>query len=131
MFWKSLLKLKHELDSNKNKRLCFIMDYKKEISNYLDEVLERKEFSIDIIRKEIKNSKYVCVFGIGAISFPIISSIKNFTDIQIDFLSDNDQTKWGRIYHNDLKSYLFLDTKRNIQNIYPFPKRDRNVTLVA
>ena len=79
------------------------MDYKKEISNYLDEVLERKEFSIDRIKKEIKSSKYVCVFGIGAISYPIISSIKNFTDIKIDFLSDNDQAKWGKTYHNDLK----------------------------
>jgi len=79
------------------------MDYKKEISNYLDEVLERKEFSIDRIKKEIKSSKYVCVFGIGAISYPIISSINNFTDINIDFLSDNDQTKWGKTYHNDLK----------------------------
>jgi FkbM family methyltransferase len=79
------------------------MDYKKEISNYLDEVLERKEFSIDKIKKEINSSKYVCVFGIGAISYPIISSIKNFTDIKIDFLSDNDQTKWGQTFHNDLK----------------------------
>ena len=79
------------------------MDYKKEISNYLDEVLERKEFSIDRIKKEIKSSKYVCVFGIGAISYPIISSIKNFTDIKIDVLSDNDQTKWGKTYHDDLK----------------------------
>jgi len=80
-----------------------VMDYKKEVSNYLDEVLKRKEFSIDRIKKEIKSSKHVCVFGIGAISYPIISSIKNFTDIKIDFLSDNDQTKWGKIYHNDLK----------------------------
>ena len=80
-----------------------MMDYKKEISNYLDEVLERKEFSIDSIKRRIKSSKYVCVFGIGAISFPIISSIKNFTDIKIDFLSDNDQAKWGKTYHNDLK----------------------------
>ena len=79
------------------------MNYKKELSRYLDEVLERKEFSIDRIKEEIKSSKYVCVFGIGAISYPIISSIKNFTDIRIDFLSDNDQTKWGKIYHNDLK----------------------------
>lgn len=78
-------------------------DYKREISNYLDAVLKRKEFSIDRIKKEIKSSKYVCVFGIGAISFPIISSIKNYTDINIDFLSDNDETKWGKIYHNDLK----------------------------
>jgi FkbM family methyltransferase len=80
-----------------------MMDYKKEISNYLDEVLERKEFSIDSIKRGIKSSKCVCVFGIGAISFPIISSIKNFTDIKIDFLSDNDQAKWGKTYHNDLK----------------------------
>ena len=80
-----------------------MMDYKKEISNYLDEVLKRKEFNIDRIKKEIKSSKHVCVFGIGAISYPIISSIKNFTDIKIDFLSDNDQTKWEKIYHDDLK----------------------------
>ena len=80
-----------------------MMDYKKEISNYLDEVLKRNEFNIDRIKKEIKSSKHVCVFGIGAISYPIISSIKNFTDIKIDFLSDNDQTKWGKIYHHDLK----------------------------
>lgn len=80
-----------------------MMDYKKEISRYLDDVQERKEFSIDRIKKEIKNSKHVCVFGIGAISFPIISSIRNFTDIRIDFLSDNDRTKWGKVYHNDLK----------------------------
>ena len=79
------------------------MDYKEEISKYLDEVLKRKEFSIDRIKGQIKNSKHVCVFGIGAISYPIISSIKNFTDIKIDFLSDNDQTKWGKVYHNDLK----------------------------
>jgi len=79
------------------------MDYKKAIGDYLDEVMERKEFSIDRIKKEIKNSKYVCVFGLGAISFPIISSIKNFTDIKIDFLSDNDQTKWGKTFHDDLK----------------------------
>jgi FkbM family methyltransferase len=80
-----------------------VMDYKKEISNYLDEILKRKEFSIDKIKKEIKSSKHVCVFGIGAISYPIISSIKNFTDIKIDFLSDNDQTKWGKTFHGDLK----------------------------
>lgn len=79
------------------------MDYKKEISEYLDAVMQKKEFSIDRIKREIKNSKYVCVFGIGAISYPIISSIRNFTDIKIDFLSDNDQAKWGKIYHNDLK----------------------------
>lgn len=80
-----------------------MMDYKKAISDYLDEVLGRKEFSIDRIRKEIKNSRYVCVFGIGEMSYPIISAIRNFTDIKINFLSDNDQTKWGKTFHNDLK----------------------------
>ena len=80
-----------------------MMDYKKEISKYLDEVLGRNEFNIDRIKAQIKSSRYVCVFGIGAISYPIISSIRNFTDIKIDFLSDNDQAKWGKTYHNDLK----------------------------
>lgn len=78
-------------------------DYKKEISDYLNDVLKRKEFSIDRIKAQIKKSKYVGVFGIGAISYPIISSIINLTDIKIDFLSDNDQTKWGKTFHNDLK----------------------------
>lgn len=78
-------------------------DYKKEIADYLDEVMERKEFSIDRIKAQIKSSRYVCVFGIGAISYPIISSIRNFTDIKIDFLSDNDQTKWGKTFHSNLK----------------------------
>lgn len=79
------------------------MDHKKAIGDYLDEVLERKEFSIDRIKAQIKSSRHVCVFGIGAISYPIISSIRNFTDIKIDFLSDNDQTKWGKTFHHDLK----------------------------
>jgi FkbM family methyltransferase len=79
------------------------MDYKKEISGYLDEVIGRKKFNIERIKEEIKKSKHVCVFGVGAISYPIISSIRKFTDIKIDFLSDNDKSKWGKIYHNDLK----------------------------
>jgi FkbM family methyltransferase len=94
-----------------------MMDYKKDISNYLDEVMKRKDFSIDRIKKEIKSSKYVCVFGIGAISYPIISSIKNFTDIKIDFLSDNDQTKWGNIYHNDLKCISPVELEQYKDNI--------------
>lgn len=79
------------------------MDYKKEISKYLEAVMGRKEFSIDRIKAQVKSSQYVCVFGIGAISYPIISSLRNFTDIKIDFLSDNDQTKWGKTFHNNLK----------------------------
>ncbi|MDI9571060.1 MAG: FkbM family methyltransferase [Pseudomonadota bacterium] len=106
------------------------MDYKKEISDYLDAVLERKEFSIDRIKAQIKSSGFVCVFGIGAISYPIISSIRNFTDIKIDFLSDNDRTKWGKTYHDDLKcispkeleaykdDIAILITTRHYKNIY-------------
>ncbi|MFA5300790.1 MAG: hypothetical protein WC389_21580, partial [Lutibacter sp.] len=54
----------------------------------------------DQIKSEIKSSKYICVFGIGAISYPIITAINYFTDIKIDFLCDNDQDKVGRFYHN-------------------------------
>jgi FkbM family methyltransferase len=79
------------------------MDYNKDLSEYLDDVIRRNKFSIDKIKEEINNSKRVCVFGIGAISYPIISSIRNFTDIKIDFLSDNDNGKWGKVFHNDLK----------------------------
>ncbi len=76
---------------------------KEEISNYLDEVLERKEFSIDSIKRQIKSSKYVCAFGLGIVSYPIIAAIKKLTDIKINFLSDNDQAKWGKTFHGDLK----------------------------
>lgn len=54
----------------------------------------------DQIKSEIKSSKYICVFGIGAISYPIITAIQYFTDIKIDFLCDNDSKKWGNFYHN-------------------------------
>ena len=40
-----------------------MMDYKKEISNYLDEVLERKDFNIDKIKEQIKRSKHVYVWS--------------------------------------------------------------------
>ncbi len=79
------------------------MDYKKEISTYLDDVLERKEFSIDRIKREIKDSKHVCAFGLGIVSYPIIAAIRKLTDIKINFSSDNDQAKWGKTFHNDLK----------------------------
>lgn len=80
-----------------------MMDYKKAIGDYLDEVLERKECSIDRIKREIKSSKYVCAFGLGIVSYPIIAAIRKLTDIKINFLSDNDPAKWGKTFHNDLK----------------------------
>lgn len=77
-------------------------DYKREIAIYLDEVKARETHSIDKVIEDIKRSKYVCVFGIGAISYPIISAIRNFTTIKIDFLCDNDQAKWGKTYRGNL-----------------------------
>ena len=80
-----------------------MMDYKKAIGDYLDEVLKRKEFSIDRIKREIKSSKVVCAFGLGMVSYPIITAIKKLTDIKINFLSDNDSSKWGKTFHDNLK----------------------------
>ena len=80
-----------------------MMDYKKAIGDYLDEVLKRKEFSIDRIKREIKSSKVVCAFGLGMVSYPIITAIKKLTDIKINFSSDNDSSKWGKTFHDNLK----------------------------
>jgi len=80
-----------------------VMDYKKAIGDYLDEVLKRKEFSIDRIKREIKSSKVVCAFGLGMVSYPIITAIKKLTDIKINFSSDNDSSKWGKTFHDNLK----------------------------
>jgi len=78
-------------------------NHKREIAVYLDEVKEREKYTLDKIIEDIRSSKHVCVFGIGAISYPIIAAMRNFTDIKIDFLCDNDQAKWGKIYHDNLK----------------------------
>jgi len=95
------------------------MDYKKEIPNYLDEVLERKEFSIDRIRREIKNSKYVCAFGLGVVSSAIISAIRKTTDIKIDFLSYKDQTKLRKTFQQFLEKdfkNIFMVTECRLFN---------------
>ncbi len=77
-------------------------DYKKEIAAYLDEVKGREKYKIDQVLEDIGRAKHVCVFGMGAISYPIVAALRNFTNIRIDLLSDNDQAKWGKIYHCDL-----------------------------
>ena len=38
----------------------------------------------------------------GAISYPIISAIQRNTDIDIDFLCDNDPGKWGKTFHGGI-----------------------------
>jgi FkbM family methyltransferase len=78
-------------------------NYKQELRVFTDEIAARKYDYVDVITESCKRTKYVCVFGIGAISYPVISAIRKFTDIRIDFLSDNDQSKWDATYHGDLK----------------------------
>lgn len=78
-------------------------DYKREIAAYLDEVKTREKYYVDKVIEDVKQAKKICVFGMGAISYPIIAALKNFTDIRIDFLCDNDPSKWGNIYHGNLQ----------------------------
>jgi hypothetical protein len=77
-------------------------NYKKEITEYLDAVKGREKHSIDKVIEDIRRSKYVCVFGAGMTSFTIVSFLKRYADITIDFLCDNDESKWGKIYHDNL-----------------------------
>lgn len=77
-------------------------DYKREIAAYLDEVKKRETNSIDKIIEDIGRSKYVCVFGAGMTSQTLVSMLKKLTDIRIDFLCDNDRSKWGRVFHEGL-----------------------------
>jgi len=37
------------------------------------------------------------------VSYPIITAIKKLTDIKINFSSDNDSSKWGKTFHDNLK----------------------------
>jgi FkbM family methyltransferase len=78
-------------------------DYKKEIEQLLDQVGEQKPDPVAEILERINGSKYVCVFGLGTISHPIVAAIRNFTTLQIDFVCDNDPAKWGNYYHQNLK----------------------------
>jgi hypothetical protein len=77
-------------------------DYKREIAAYLDEVKERDCYRLDEVISDIKQAKKVCVFGIGAISFPIIAALRDIAAIRVDFLCDNDSTKWGNIYQENM-----------------------------
>ncbi len=107
-----------------------MMDYKKSIADYLDEVLKKEEFSIDRIKSEIRSAKYLCVFSVGVVSSSIISAIRKCTDIEIDFLSDNDSSKWGKTFHGGLKcispkelekykdDIAILITTQHYKNIY-------------
>jgi len=77
-------------------------NYKREIAEYLDEVKERGQDYLDKTLEEIKKTKYVCVFGAGMTSQTLISMLKKLTDITIDFLCDNDEAKWGKVFYEDL-----------------------------
>jgi len=106
------------------------MDYKKDIAKYLDGVLNKEEFSIDIIKSEIRSAKYLCVFSVGVVSNSIISALKKCTDVEIDFLSDNDSSKWGKTFYGGLQcispkelevykdDIAILITTRHYKNIY-------------
>jgi len=78
-------------------------DYRREIEHLLDDAKERKEDPVTRSLQCIELSKYVCVFGLGTISHPIVAAIRNFTNYHVDFVCDNDQTKWGKYYHQNLK----------------------------
>ena len=106
------------------------MDYKKDIAKYLDGALNKEEFSIDIIKSEIRSAKYLCVFSVGVVSNSIISALKKCTDVEIDFLSDNDSSKWGKTFYGGLQcispkelevykdDIAILITTRHYKNIY-------------
>ncbi|NLI75713.1 MAG: FkbM family methyltransferase [Candidatus Riflebacteria bacterium] len=74
-----------------------------ELADYLDSLKNRSRSRIDEVLEQISRSRYVCVFGMGAISKPIIRSIRANTGINIDFVCDNDPAKWGKIFHGDLR----------------------------
>ena len=92
-------------------------DYKKEISEYLEGVKKRTSFSTDRVIDDIKHSKYVCVFGMGAISYPIISALRNISEVRIDFLSDNDSSKWGKSYHGNLLCISPRDLEQYVDDV--------------
>lgn len=78
-------------------------DPKAEIISYLESVERRTVHAIDLALDRISRSKHVCVFGVGAISYPIIDALRRLTTIHIDFVSDNDPSKWDKVYHGDLR----------------------------
>jgi len=79
-----------------------LRDYKKEIAAYLDAIKVRKQDSVDTIVEKLMPSKYVCVFGAGGVSRLLVSMLRKFPNSKIDFICDNDNSKWGQILHEDL-----------------------------
>lgn len=77
-------------------------DHKRQLLACLDEVARAGHSAIDTVLDRIRRSPHLCVFGIGAISYPIISALTKFTDLEISFLCDNDPSKWGKRFHGGL-----------------------------
>ncbi len=77
-------------------------DDKRALAAYLDGVGARSGYSLDRVLEAIRRSKRVCVFGIGAISYPIITALRKIAGVRIECVSDNDPAKWGQVFHGDL-----------------------------
>lgn len=77
-------------------------DIKSDLLSYLDAMEGRNEHSIDQALASISRARTVCVFGMGAISYPIVEALRRLSSIRIDFVSDNDPAKWGKTFHGNL-----------------------------
>jgi len=79
-----------------------MQNYKNEVVEYLDNIKSNGYNAIENLINELKQTKYVCLFGIGMVCDPIVECIRKYTDVDIDFLCDNDPAKWGKNFFGDL-----------------------------
>jgi len=79
-----------------------VRDYQKEMASYLDSVQDGKEDRLDQAIENIKQSKYVCVFGAGMTSYRIVSLLRSLFEVRIDFMCDNDTEKRGKFFYGDI-----------------------------
>jgi len=82
---------------------CNVMrGYKKEIAAYLDHVKGQGKNHLERIIEDLRQSDNVCVFGIGKTFYPVMDALMTYAGIKINLLSDNDASKWGKHYHENL-----------------------------
>lgn len=89
-------------------------NFKKELSEYLDEMECEKNHEASGFYKRLRNSKYVCIFGAGGLGKTMA---QNFFDnnIKIDFFCDNNKDLCGKEIFNNIKC-ISINEMKNYKN---------------
>ncbi|MBP2630524.1 MAG: hypothetical protein H6Q70_1152 [Firmicutes bacterium] len=92
------------------------MNYKKAIAEIIDKEMENQNGYAKEWIKEITKNKYICIFGGGQHGFNWFNYLKEL-NIKVDFICDNDESKWNRRLFEDVKCISPSELKNYKDNV--------------